>query len=65
MSSSHLLISTEGNKGLKEHFGSAPSAAFDYLQQAEETIGKARILLDHPAGTINRSYYAAFAPQRR
>ena len=38
------------------------SAAADYLRQAGETLEEARILLEeeHSAGTINRSYYAAF-----
>jgi len=38
------------------------SAASEFLRQAEETLEEARILLaeNHPAGAINRSYYAAF-----
>ena len=38
------------------------SAAYEFLQQADETLEEARILLKEgrPPGTINRSYYAAF-----
>ena len=38
------------------------SAAYEFLQQADETLEEARILLkeNRPPGAINRSYYAAF-----
>ncbi len=38
------------------------SAAYEFLQQADETLEEARILVteNHPPGAINRSYYAAF-----
>ena len=38
------------------------SAAYEFLNQADETLEEAKILLkeNRPAGAINRCYYAAF-----